>query len=108
MSAAPGARATRGGDSLISDHALLGGRRGGAPATSSGSIDWWCPERFDGHSVFSRLLHPDAGHWSFTLQGLTARRRRYLPGTVILETGRISAEGSVVPQPDTPLGAPRG
>src|SRR4051794_24807334 len=61
----------------------------------SGSIDWLCLPRYDSDAVFSRLLDPDAGHWSITPAVPFSTTRRYLPGTLVLETTFTTATGEV-------------
>jgi GH15 family glucan-1,4-alpha-glucosidase len=45
--------------------------------------------------VFARILDPDAGHWSITPTETHRSTRRYLPGTLVIETTFTSAGGSV-------------
>jgi len=61
----------------IADYALLSDCRSAALVSRSGSVDWWCVPRFDGPSVFARLLDEEAGHWSVRVPG-AAIERRYL------------------------------
>ena len=70
----------------ISDYALLGDCQGAALVSRGGSVDWWCPTRFDAPSVFARLLDPDAGHWSIRPRGEWTVTRRYAEGTMVVET----------------------
>ena len=49
-------------------------------------VDWLCFPRFDAPSVFGRLLDESAGYWSVSVANATAIRRRYLDGTLVLET----------------------
>ncbi len=70
----------------ISDYALLGDCQGAALVSLSGSIDWWCPTRFDAPSVFARLLDPDGGHWSVRPIGEYEVKREYLDDTVVMRT----------------------
>jgi GH15 family glucan-1,4-alpha-glucosidase len=53
---------------------------------SGGAVVWWPGSRFDGPSVFSRLLDPAAGHFSIRPARGHASRRAYLDGTLVLET----------------------
>lgn len=87
----------------IADYALLGDCHGAALVSASGSIDWWCPERFDSPSVFSRLLDDSAGHWSLRPSGEFDVSRRYVEGTLVVETefslgggGRLVVTDSLV------------
>lgn len=80
---------------LISDYGLLGDCQGSALASRDGSIDWWCPPRFDAPSVFGRLLDPNAGHWTIRPTNEYTVTRRYLTGTMVLETD-FQCEGGVV------------
>jgi alpha,alpha-trehalase len=70
----------------IAEYALLSDCRSAALVHRSGSVDWLCFPRFDAPSVFGRLLDDRAGHWSIRVPGATAVHRRYLDGTLVLET----------------------
>jgi GH15 family glucan-1,4-alpha-glucosidase len=70
----------------IAEYALLSDCRSAALLHRSGSVDWLCFPRFDAPSVFGRLLDERAGHWSIEIPGATAIHRRYLDGTLVLET----------------------
>ena len=61
----------------------------------AGSIDWLCLPRYDSDAVFARLLDPDAGHWSIRPVGAFRAERRYLPGTLVLETTFTTDTGIV-------------
>jgi len=52
-----------------------------------GAVEWLCMPRFDAPSVFGALLDRDAGSMRIGPPGVRAPlARRYLPGTLILET----------------------
>ncbi len=70
----------------IADYALLSDCRSAALVNRTGSVDWLCFPRFDGPSVFGRLLDEQAGHWSISAVGPSEVSRRYLEGTMALET----------------------
>ena len=70
----------------IADYALLSDCRSAALVSRVGSVDWLCFPRFDGPSVFARLLDEQAGHWSIYAVGASEVSRRYLEGTMALET----------------------
>lgn len=74
--------------SRIEDYALIGDCETAALVSRDGSIDWLCWPRFDSGACFAALLGtPDHGRWRIAPQGpIRAVRRRYLPGTLILET----------------------
>ena len=70
----------------IADYGLLADCNSAALVRRAGSIDWLCLPRFDSPAVFARILDPDAGHWSIRPAGESRGERRYLPGTLVLET----------------------
>src|SRR6516225_9633034 len=80
----------------IAEYALLSDCRSAALVNRAGSLDWLCFPRFDGPSVFARLLDEQAGHWSIKTVGTTEVSRRYLEGTMVLETTFNTPTGSAV------------
>jgi GH15 family glucan-1,4-alpha-glucosidase len=80
----------------IAEYALLSDCRSAALVDRAGSLDWLCFPRFDGPSVFARLLDEQAGHWSIKTVGTTEVIRRYLEGTMVLETTFNTPTGSAV------------
>jgi GH15 family glucan-1,4-alpha-glucosidase len=78
----------------IADYALLSDCRTAVLVSRHGSIDWLCCPRFDGPSVFGRLLDEDAGHWSITPPDAVTTTRRYLPETLVLETTHRTSTGT--------------
>ncbi len=82
----------------IADYALLSDCRSAALVSRGGSIDWLCFPRFDGPSVFARILDDDAGHWSICPAHGTAfeTTRRYVDDTMLLETTFTTPRGSVI------------
>jgi GH15 family glucan-1,4-alpha-glucosidase len=77
----------------IADYALLGDCQGAALVSLHGSVDWWCPARFDAPSVFSRVLDPGAGHWSVRPPGDWAVNRRYVEDTMVVQTDFSTGSG---------------
>ena len=80
----------------IAEYALLSDCRSAALVSRAGSVDWLCFPRFDGPSVFARLLDEQAGHWSIHAVGATEVSRRYREGTMALETTFHTPTGSAV------------
>jgi GH15 family glucan-1,4-alpha-glucosidase len=70
----------------VAAYAMLSDCNSAALVGTDGSIDWLCLPRFDSSAVFARLLDPDAGHCAITPVGPYVVERRYLPGTLVLET----------------------
>ena len=71
----------------IGDYGFLSDGEVSALVAPAGSVDWMCIPRFDAPSVFGSVLGKRAG--SFRVAPLDAKvpaDRRYLPGTMILET----------------------
>jgi alpha,alpha-trehalase len=79
----------------IADYGLLADCNSSALVDRTGSIDWLCLPRYDSPSVFGRILGDDAGHWSIRPVGAFTSERRYLPGTLVLETTFTTDTGSV-------------
>ena len=78
--------AERGASTPIGEYGLLADCNSAALVARDGSIDWLCLPRYDSAAVFARLLDPDAGHWSLRPAGSFTAERRYLPGTLVIET----------------------
>src|SRR5215210_4565824 len=84
-----------GASTPIADYGLLADCNGSALVDRAGSIDWLCMPRYDSPAIFARLLDPDAGHWSIRPAGAFRAERRYLPGSLAIETTFTTAGGSV-------------
>src|SRR5437764_12803717 len=87
----------RDGYAPISDYALIGDCHSTALVSSSGSIDWCTFPRFDSGSCFGRILDRERGGFcSITPVGRYATSRRYVEGTLVLETVFRSGGGEGV------------
>ncbi|SCG49400.1 Glucoamylase (glucan-1,4-alpha-glucosidase), GH15 family [Micromonospora rifamycinica] len=95
--AARGTRVTRHVDSgRISEHGFLADGRSAALVDRHGSVNWWCPARFDSPSVFGRILDDRAGHWSIAPEGDDVTvSRSYLDDSLVLRTVFHTGTGSV-------------
>ena len=80
----------------IGDYALLSDCRSAALVSRDGSVDWLCFPRFDGPSVFCRLLDPAGGHFAIRPAGDFQARRRYVDQTMVLQTTFTTAGGTAV------------
>jgi GH15 family glucan-1,4-alpha-glucosidase len=82
----------------IEDYALIGDCKTAALVGRNGSIDWLCWPRFDSPACFAALLG-DAGNgrWLIAPKGSPISvKRRYRPGTSILETEFQTESGAAV------------
>jgi alpha,alpha-trehalase len=79
----------------IADYGLLADCNSAALVARDGSIDWLCLPRYDSGAIFARLLDPDAGHWLIRPAGEYESERRYLPGSLAIETTFTTPTGSV-------------
>jgi GH15 family glucan-1,4-alpha-glucosidase len=83
------------GSQPVAAHGLLADCNSAALIDRRGSIEWLCLPRYDSDAVFARLLDPDAGHWSIRPAGGFSSERRYLPGTLVIETTFTTDGGTV-------------
>lgn len=80
----------------IGDHALIGDTHTAALVSREGAITWLCLPRFDSPAAFASLLgDDDNGHWTIAPRDEAVTTRRYLPGTLVLETEMRTATGTV-------------
>src|SRR3954447_10021400 len=79
----------------IADYGMLADCASAALVSRAGSIDWLCLPRYDSDAVFARLLDPEAGHWSIRPKASFSTERRYLPGTLVIETTFTTDTGTV-------------
>jgi GH15 family glucan-1,4-alpha-glucosidase len=79
----------------IAEYGLLSDCSSASLVSRSGSIDWLCLPRFDSPAVFARILDPRAGHWSIRPAHSHRAERRYLPGSLAIETTFTTDTGSV-------------
>lgn len=80
------------------DYAMIGNLHTAAMVSRNASIDWLCMPRFDAPACFAAMLGgEDNGHWQLSpSQPVLESSRRYLPGTLILETSFDTETGSAV------------
>src|SRR5438105_7463723 len=83
------------GSQPIAGYGLLADCNSSALVSRDGSIDWLCLPRYDSPALFARLLDPDGGHWSIRPTEEFSCERRYLPGTLVIETTFTTGSGSV-------------
>jgi GH15 family glucan-1,4-alpha-glucosidase len=80
----------------LEDYAFVGDRHTAALIGKNGSVDWLCFPRFDSGACFSALLGgPEHGHWWLAPEQPSTVRRRYIDGTLVLESDFTTDSGSV-------------
>jgi GH15 family glucan-1,4-alpha-glucosidase len=81
----------------IADYAFLSDCETCALVAPSGSVEWMCLPRFDGPSIFGAILDRDAGSFKLApVDTSVPAGRRYLPGTMVLETTWGTRTGWIV------------
>ncbi len=86
-----------GRDVPIADYGFLSDGEATALVSPGGVVDWMCAPRMDSPSVFGALLGPHAGRFSLTPSDVVVpSARRYLPGTMILETSWGTPTGWII------------
>jgi GH15 family glucan-1,4-alpha-glucosidase len=79
----------------IEDHGIIGNLRTAALVSTDGTIDFFCPLRFDNPTLFASLLDEDSGG-SCSIRPATTQYRRkqfYIPDTNVLITRFLAPEG---------------
>ncbi|MGC9222229.1 MAG: glycoside hydrolase family 15 protein, partial [Solirubrobacteraceae bacterium] len=81
----------------IADYAFLSDCNTTALVAPSGAIEWMCLPRIDSPSVFGALLDRDAGSFRLGPSAVhVPAARRYLPGTMVLETSWGTGSGWII------------
>jgi alpha,alpha-trehalase len=81
----------------IADYGFLSDCETSALVAPSGAVEWMCLPRMDSPSVFGSLLDRDAGSFRLGPAGVNVpAARRYLPGTMILETSWGTKGGWII------------
>ncbi|NJD28354.1 MAG: glycoside hydrolase family 15 protein [Chloroflexi bacterium] len=81
----------------IRDYGFLSDTEVSALVAPSGNIEWLCLPRFDGPSIFGAILDRGAGGFRLGPSEQTVPvSRRYLPGTMVLETSWGTGTGWVI------------
>ncbi|WP_316755517.1 glycoside hydrolase family 15 protein [Pedobacter aquatilis] len=63
---------------MIRDLAIISDRRSCALLDKAGTINWYCPERFDTQAIFSSLLDNEkGGHWSVSAKDKVFLTRQF-------------------------------
>src|SRR5688572_6041529 len=85
----------RGAFKPIGEYGLLADCNSAALVARDGSIDWLCLPRYDSDAIFARILDPGGGHWSIRPAADHHVDRRYVPGSLVIETTFTTATGVV-------------
>jgi alpha,alpha-trehalase len=81
----------------IADYAFLSDCEVTALIAPSSAIEWMCLPRMDCPSVFGAILDRDAGRFKFGPENISEPAdRRYLPGTMVVETSWDCGEGWII------------
>ena len=79
----------------IDDHGLIGDLRTCALVAGDGTVDWFCPGRFDAPSVFGAVLDRErGGAFRIWVEGATSSQS-YVPRSAVLVTRFETADGGV-------------
>jgi len=81
----------------IADYGFLSDNESMALVAPSGNVEWMCLPRVDSPSVFGAMLDRSAGYFRIGPSGVNVpASRRYLPGTMVLETSWATGAGWVI------------
>jgi GH15 family glucan-1,4-alpha-glucosidase len=78
----------------IADHGVIGDLRSVALVGTDGTIDWYCPDRFDAPSVFGGILDSaNGGRYRIAAAADCTTKQLYVPDTNVLITRFLSPTG---------------
>ena len=79
----------------IAEHGVIGDLHSAALVGTDGTIDWYCPERFDAPAVFGAILDRHRGGFYRIAPACpnAQTKQLYLPETNVLITRSLAAEG---------------
>ncbi len=81
----------------IADYGFLSDCETVALVAPGGAVEWMCLPRVDSPSVFGAMLDRDAGYFRIGPAGVAVpASRRYLPGTMVLETSWGTGSGWII------------
>jgi alpha,alpha-trehalase len=81
----------------IADYAFLSDCETTALVAPGGGVEWMCLPRMDSPSIFGAMLDRDAGVFRLSPAGVQVpAARRYLPGTMVLETSWGTRGGWII------------
>jgi GH15 family glucan-1,4-alpha-glucosidase len=81
----------------IADYAFLSDCENTCLIAPNGAVDWMCLPRPDSPSVFGAILDRSAGHFRVAPYGVhVPAARRYLPGSLMVETTWQTATGWII------------
>jgi GH15 family glucan-1,4-alpha-glucosidase len=81
----------------IADYGFLSDCESTCLIAASGNVEWMCLPRMDSPSVFGAILDRDAGGFRLAPVGVDVpSARRYIPGTMVLETSWGTPSGWII------------
>jgi GH15 family glucan-1,4-alpha-glucosidase len=81
----------------IADYGFLSDCEASALVSPGGNVEWLCLPRMDSPSVFGAILDRDAGMFRLGPEDVTVpSARRYLPGTMVIETSWGTKGGWII------------
>jgi GH15 family glucan-1,4-alpha-glucosidase len=92
----------------IAEHGVIGDQRTVALVGTDGTIDWYCPDRFDAPSVFASILDPHRGGFYriASTHPDAETKQLYLPDSNVLITRFLCPDGVGEIQDFMPLDRP--
>ncbi|MBA3891820.1 MAG: glycoside hydrolase family 15 protein, partial [Gemmatimonadaceae bacterium] len=81
----------------IEEYAFLSDGHTSALVGLDGGVEWMCVPRFDGPSVFARMLdRTRGGAFTVDVAGASLPERRYLDGSLVLESRFVAPDATVM------------